>query len=210
MFYNAAHNRHTDVEVELPRKIEANGESFSLDFYVRHKAYEITREGEAAQKVYMAISEPFAVPNMKAEGIELYAGKFYEISITPSVTTTDESGLHYKPKKRNCLTRTENEMLEVYNAYSQTACIFECQLRKAVEKCNCTAWDYPKVNQDVPTCAFDYENACFKYVMGIPMKPQYCDCLNDCYSIHYDVAMRVKDLDQETGNDPSSRYNYPL
>ncbi len=194
-FYKEFVERQDKSEYEHPILIEAHGESFSLDFYVRHKAYAYDKGKRNSQAVKLALHDSMSLPNLKAEGIELQPGNYYEISITPTVTTTVESGLKYNPEKRNCLSRSENEGLTVFNSYSQTACIFECQLTKALEVCNCTAWDYPKVSQPANLCTGGEGIKCFEFVMGRPMKPQYCNCHNDCDYVHYDISLNVKNLD---------------
>ncbi len=194
IFFKEFYEREVSMDHRMPRKIEAAGDSFSLDFYVRQSAYSHNTAFEHKENILLALHDPATVPNLKAIGIKVEPGKYYEISVTPSVTVTDQSGYRYGPKKRNCLSHTENEKLAFFKTYSQSACIFECQLRKAVEGCNCTAWDYPSIAQNIDICGGQLSVNCFYYVMSKPMKPGYCNCLSDCDSIQYDISVTSGDL----------------
>jgi len=60
------------------------------------------------------------------------------------------------PRKRNCLFPFENEMLSVFEAYSQSNCFLDCAIKDAQEKLlrqnilPCRLWHLPKIEDSIP------------------------------------------------------------
>ncbi len=190
---------YDDFDSALPRPISNIGKEFSLDFYIRHEPYGYTYKDdinyfESYQDLFLAVHDPFEVPNLRSEGINIQPGKFYEIRVFPTATITDKAGLAMDPQSRNCLKREENDELNIFNTYSQSSCMFECKLERAMKECNCCAWDYPRLETSINLCLGYDMNDCFQSVMNSELSEEECDCPNDCKHIAYDVDLRVTPL----------------
>ncbi len=144
--------------------------------------------------VFLAIHDPSDMPNLKTEGMTIQPGMFYDIKVDPSLTMTDKSGLALDLNQRNCRSKDEKEDLKTFNIYSQTACIFECQLGNAMLMCNCSAWDYPVIDPSVSLCRGHIANECFHNVMSTTATPKLCHCMNDCEHVKYDIDVQVTPL----------------
>ena len=63
-----------------------------------------------------------------------------------------------------------------YRKYTQSNCVFECQLKNASDKCQCIPWDYPQLTA-MPICD-RFGRECFTSVMTT-VGPK-CECPIDC------------------------------
>ncbi len=136
----------------------------------------------------LAVHNPSTVPNMRSEVIRLLPGFLYDISVVPSAVETDDSALNLSPERRNCLSRSESDGLKVFEAYSQSACYFECQLRIAMETCDCIPWDYPAYSESANLCTNDLALDCFGPAMTRAINLDECQCPNDCTMVQYSYA----------------------
>ncbi len=197
LFKNTSENRAFFKEIyeteysdkDLPRKILSNGKQYSFEFIllINEKIKKVSRTHK------VAIHDPHMVADTRYEAIDLEPGLSYEITITPTVTVTDDNGLQLDPKKRNCLSAVENESLELFHQYSQSACIFECQLKRAQDNCNCTPWNYPQQSGHVNLCWHYVAKNCFEEHMKITNFAS-CDCPNDCNSVYYSSSVQITPL----------------
>ncbi len=175
---------------DLPIKIPSNGKQYSLEFILilNHNL-----KNNGTQK--LVIHDPHMIADTRYEAIDLQPGLSYEISVTPTVTVTDENALQLEPSKRSCLSGNENEALEIFGWYSQSACLFECQMKRATDKCNCTPWNYPQRSDKVNLCWHWVAKYCYEEEMK-KSNLAYCDCPNDCNSIHYGVGIQTIPLSE--------------
>ena len=65
-----------------------------------------------------------------------------------------------------------------FRQYTQSNCIFECQLKTATDRCQCVAWDYPQL-KSMPICD-RFGRECFKTIMSNASLGNTCDCPLDC------------------------------
>ena len=68
-----------------------------------------------------------------------------------------------------------------YRKYTQSNCIFECQLKTASDRCQCVPWDYPQIER-MPIC-HRFGRECFKTIMTNASLGNACDCPLDCETI---------------------------
>ena len=112
--------------------------------------------------------------------------------VTPSVTETDISGQELREEQRGCRLQRENEMLQIFREYSREACVLECQVQQAFQRCGCYPWDYPFNHQDDDFIICDiYGNICFDDMIKSNSKDS-CDvarCPMDCNSISYSYSI---------------------
>ncbi len=199
-FYKEMYEKNEIFETQLPRHISRIGPESSLDFVVRHDSYDkcdCLSSVKHSQEAVLALHDPEKLPILHSEAIIIHPGYFYDIRVVPSVTITDESALEFDPETRNCLSKHENEALNVFKTYSQSACLFECKIEKAIKACNCSSLEYPRTNTSVNPCIdFDVNNECFHHVMANDSVSRDCNCLNDCEYIKYDMDLHVTKLRQ--------------
>ncbi len=190
-FFKEMYDLGPSLQVNTSRKILSNGQRHSFEFIVNmiDKAKLISVENQK-----MVIHDPFVVPDTRNEAIELKAGMTYEITITPSVTVTDTNGLQLDPAQRECRSKSESETLDIFQQYSQSSCLFECQLKRAINICNCSAWYYPRLNGKVNLCWHPIAEACFEKQME-SSDVMSCNCPNDCDSVHYSIGLQITPLD---------------
>ena len=124
-------------------------------------------------------------------------------------------------KKQTHLTRFICHIYFFSREYSREACILECQIDQAFQRCGCYPWDYPFPNNqnDNFIICDTYGNICFENVMKNRSKNN-CDvtkCPMDCNSISYSYSIvstpfKETELCSKTGKDSifEEFYNNPF
>lgn len=98
--------------------------------------------------------------------------------------------------KRKCKFSDETEGLEIFKVYSQTACEFECQIKKAYEICLCYPWYIPTPAKQTRHILCDVDgNFCFDQVMNRQDLIDECTCLPSCHKIEFQHTEYVYPLD---------------
>ncbi len=167
--------------------IKDNGKGFSLEFYVR------LNDDSAS----LTLHSPEAPADFHNEAIELIPDMINEITVFPSTVVTDAAGLRLSPTKRECLARQEADNLNIYQTYSQSACLFECQIKMAIDVCNCSSWDYPSFSDSTNLCTVISSRKCFYNIMRETMSPKQCDCPNSCSYVQYSTTTAIIPIDEE-------------
>lgn len=167
-------------------KVEGNGKQFSLTLIV-------LMNGE---RTSLALHEPTTIADIHNEAINLVPGMLHDISVVPSSVFTDSSGLNLSPTRRECLAKWESNNLKIFQTYSQSACLFECQLKMAITVCNCSTWDYPVLDESVNYCTVGRSTNCFKSMMADTLALHQCDCPNECSVTQYNVKTNLSPLSQ--------------
>ncbi len=152
--------------------------------YGQHYAFEaIIPTSETGGEV-IELHSPFDVPDLSSRPIHISPGKTYTITVTPSKYEVDLKLDDNDMTKLGCLSG-KNHNLTLYKDYSQSKCQFECNLRRATKKCGCTPWNYPHIDEEVPTC-LEYKHACFVNALSLAQEDyEACDCPPACNRIHY-------------------------
>ena len=63
--------------------------------------------------------------------------------ISAKAREIDETGKKLSESKRGCRLDEDTDSLDIFNVYTRTGCLFECNLKYSVRKCGCTPWNYP-------------------------------------------------------------------
>ncbi len=200
IFYKEVYEQVNDsfsFEDLLPRKTFDYGKPYALEFYISHSPYEntksSTKNAASFRRPLLKIHDPFLLPDLRNSEIELEPGMDYDISVIPSVTTTDHAGLQLSEVQRDCRPRTEDGHLEIFKGYSKSSCFIECKLKQAFKQCKCVPWDYPRW-PGVSLCRFKAAADCFEGAMGLRVDPSECDCPNDCDYTQYILMPIIKPL----------------
>ena len=86
-----------------------------------------------------------------------------------------------------------------YKEFTQKRCLFECQLKQAVDICKCVPWNYPPLSNDPKLC--DYLGVwCFNKVMDEPSFQEKCQCPNDCSVNRHTNQLKPKRLISHLSN----------
>ena len=92
---------------------------------------------------------------------------------------------------------TINLVQNLLREYSREACVLECQIEQAFQRCRCFPWDYPFKSEDDEFLICDiYRNICFENVMKNNSKESCGDvkkCPMDCTSISYTYSRKRKE-----------------
>ena len=51
--------------------------------------------------------------------------------------------MELKEDERKCRLDTDTANLNIFNVYTRAACMLECQMKYAKNRCGCIPWDYP-------------------------------------------------------------------
>ena len=73
----------------------------------------------------------------------LFTGKTTTIYITPRAREIDDSGRLLTESQRVCRLSEDNHQLKIFKVYTQEACLLECKIEIAYQRCGCMPWFYP-------------------------------------------------------------------
>ena len=122
-------------------------------------------------------------------------GQVNEVALSAFTILSDDSIRGIAPESRNCRFPEENELLKLFNEYSQASWFLECKLYYAQQQINqtCTPWNLPFVDNDQHTVCDPWQSVQILRIMqtGIPMN-QCKDCLPDCTYTIYQSSMSAQ------------------
>ena len=150
------------------------------------------------------IHDPKSLPDLRQSYISLPAGFHYTIKVSAEISSSNqEIADSLFPEERYCRFAEESEKSVMFERYDKTNCIFECQMKKAYDKCGCVPWNYPpfqKPNKDgsdslTPVCD-TFGNACFDKFLTeqVGKSIAHCECLPNCNGISYSYTMKKEKL----------------
>lgn len=125
--------------------IEFNREKVELFEHTRNPKLP---EGELLLKptsVKVALHNPNAPANLRSNVFSIPLGHSTTVYITPKASKISESAKELSEIQRGCRIPEETEGLDIFNIYTQEACLFECKLKQAVRRCECFPWNYPMI-----------------------------------------------------------------
>ena len=94
-------------------------------------------------------------------------------------------------EQRKCRFKFESGSLRLFTGYTQSACLFECQLEYSYNKCQCIPWNYPHFESGIPIC-HRFSQDCFEIAMGDTNSSAACDCPFDCATTRYTGCLMKK------------------
>ena len=98
------------------------------------------------KKVSVTLHNPNEPGNLRSKSFEIPLGQTTTVYITPKAREIDEIGKTLKENQRNCRLVEDNSELEIFKVYTQEACLFECKIKIAANKCGCIPWSFPLLN----------------------------------------------------------------
>ena len=174
-----------------------SGSDYALNFYLMDGIDILRKTSEAPTSFLMSLSTKNEYFDLKSTKQIVKPGvhtiwKVQAMEIIPSLD------LHYlSPDKRHCMFEDENQNLELFEKYSQTACEFECKIKQAEKACQCLPWYMPSISRS--SICDVYGNYCFKSIMKSIMnneKPwKKCQCLPTCHNIEFTYTKEYEKRD---------------
>lgn len=95
--------------------------------------------------VAVSLHNPKEPADIRSSSFKIPLGHSTTIYITPKAREIDESGEELTEFQRNCRLGEDTNSLDVFNVYTQTACLFECKMRHSLKMCGCLPWNYPVI-----------------------------------------------------------------
>ena len=176
-----------------------SGSDYALNFYLMDGNI-LHKKDEAPTSFLMGLSTKNDYFDMKSTDQIIKPGvhtiwKVQAMEIVPSLDLHD-----LLVEERNCMFEDENQDLELFDKYSQTACEFECRIKQAEEACKCLPWYVPATPRSSRHAICDvYGNYCFKSIMKSIMnqeKPwKKCQCLPTCHNIEFTYTKEYEQRD---------------
>ena len=147
--------------------------------------------------VSVVLHDPSQPGNILTKSLEIPLGHSSKVYITPRATLTDLTAQTLSEKKRNCRLRSETGGLKTFQLYSREACMLECQMEQAVERCGCYPWDFPINTPHHFYLCDNFGTVCFNSVMENVSVTLGCDCPMDCDSVSYSYSIVSNPLSGE-------------
>eukprot|EP00094_Tigriopus_californicus_P010168 TCALIF_09807-PA protein Name:"Similar to ppk28 Pickpocket protein 28 (Drosophila melanogaster)" AED:0.27 eAED:0.27 QI:0/0/0/0.33/1/1/3/0/892 len=182
------------------------------DIHINLDLGQTNRFLEMKHEFKIAINNPDSLPDLRGNFIEIKSGFQYKILITPVQYASDPSVEALSYEDRNCRMAHEIEDFKVFDKYSQSGCILECQLKRALKICRCIPWNFPHFYQDngelTDICDYD-GNACVDQLMDDYNQTESitdCQCYPECDSFVYSYSLSVNVLDDLCQNSSIKSY----
>ena len=105
-------------------------------------------------EVSVSLHNPNEPANLRSTSFEIPLGHTTTVYVTPKAREIDDSGKELKENERNCRLIEDNSELEIFKIYTQEACLFECKLKIAANKCGCIPWSYPWLSVSLCFCIY--------------------------------------------------------
>lgn len=184
-------------------KVQTNpgsGEYYSLSFTANLQLSntEILKEDlDTDNHVLVAINWGKNVFSVRQRLLRMRPGYHKIISVSATATTINEDVQGMDPLARNCRLPHENEVMELFQEYTDKGCQLECQLKNAARSCHCIPWNYPNPIGGVSMTCDLFGATCFEEMMKDKANATGCNCLPDCRDVKFsynvqEVAMDAK------------------
>ena len=149
--------------------------------------------------VAVSLHNPKEPADIRSSSFKIPLGHSSTIYITPKAREIDESGKELTEFQRNCRLGEDTSSLDVFNVYTQTACLLECKMRHSLKMCGCLPWDYPVIMKGnvKPLFCDIYGNQCFENNMKNISIEKTCNCPIECSSIGYSFSIVSTPFDSE-------------
>ena len=185
---------------------KGSGKDYALDFYLMDNNF-WRKANPRKTSFVMGLSSKFGYFDMKSFGQTIKTGyhtiwKVQAMEILPSEDLRDIA-----IDKRDCKFPDETSDLKIFKVYSQSACEYECRIKRGFELCRCYPWFVPMPPQEEksPICDL-YGNYCFEKIINSDNTWGNCSCLPSCHQVEFTYNEELNHLDpNEVCNDAVGR-----
>ena len=137
----------------------------SLHVVVENNMEEVDRYEENYEqtkqptKISVSLHNPVEPADLRTNSFEIPLGYSTIVYITPKATEVDEDGKELTEVQRNCRLNEETGLSNIFNVYTKIGCLFECNLKHAIERCECVPWNYPfDKKESIPLVVFHHHS----------------------------------------------------
>ena len=95
------------------------------------------------QKITVSLHSPNEPADLRSKSFQVPLGHSTTVYVTPKARTIDETAMELTESERECRLNNDAKSLKIFNIYTRAACLFECKMRHALNRCKCQPWDYP-------------------------------------------------------------------
>ena len=143
------------------------------------KPYTDQMFGPTALPYTIGVSSKSNLIDQKISVHKLRPGYHTTIHVVPKILETSSYFDNLDVEKRECKLPRETSQFRLFNEYTQSACVLECQLQEAYSQCHCIPWNYPHFEEGIPICN-RFSQDCFEKAMADTNSSSTCDCPFDC------------------------------
>ena len=90
----------------------------------------------------VSLHNPKEPANIRSKSFKIPLGHSTIVYITPKAREIDDSGKELSEVQRGCRLAEDTQNLDIFNIYSQEACLLECLFKEAYQRCGCFPWNY--------------------------------------------------------------------
>ena len=92
--------------------------------------------------IEMTLHNPKEPANIRIKSFKIPLGHSTIVYITPKAREIDDSGKELSEVQRGCRLTKDTQELDIFNIYTQEACLLECMIKQAHQRCGCFPWNY--------------------------------------------------------------------
>jgi hypothetical protein len=172
------------------------GSAFALNFMVDRGSF--WRHHLPTSLFRIAITEANAYFEAKSISKTVKPGYVTTFSIQPMEVVATSRLIDVSIEQRKCrFSHETQEVMDMFTEYSQSACEFECLLKKARKACRCTPWNMPFLSTEDQVVCDVFGSYCFNTILGHEHLLKDCNCLADCKSIQFSINEKEIPIDVE-------------
>ena len=159
--------------------------------------------GDSEKEFRLALHNPDSLADLRNDYITLHAGKHHILKVEASAERAADGTLSMSEEIRGCLFPEETKgRLQLFQSYSKSACLLECNLKAVYRICGCLPWNYPHFeaslfHSEKPglTELCDFEgNFCADRVLQIKSSDEECGCLPSCNKAIFTHRLTIEDI----------------
>ncbi len=182
-FYKELVEKNSSSSPSKERKIlhaRYNGPSFAFEALVN----------PGSSKLTFTLHSPSDVPDLRHRPLTAIPGNAYRVVVESTQRKVDDAVRAMPVADRKCMLHLDPHNLTLFKEYSFSACMFECQLQRAVEACGCSAWVNPPMlpregGKNFTLCHVGSAN-CVESLLKGGFTPSDCGCMEDCEGVEVD------------------------
>ena len=171
-----------------------------MDFSVQ---LQIHQNKEFAQILYTGDQDE------KVKSVALKPGYEYTIELSPNGQKSTEGFRNLPIEDRKCQLDEELDENSIFKIYTKANCMYECEVTKAYEVCQCIPWDFfhiLKTQGVAPECDV-FGRTCFQNAINLVPKETDCQhCIDECDMLKFHLKMLSEKNLASEGN-PYFKFN---
>ena len=95
----------------------------------------------------VSLHNPKEPANIRGKSFKMPLGHSTVVYITPNAREIDDSARELSEAQRGCRLSKDSQSLDIFNIYSQEACLLECLIKQAFQRCKCIPWNYLSISK---------------------------------------------------------------